>query len=184
MLRPLFDEKGITLPTSLRIACGWPLGRRLGRQGRSHAIGQCFVQKASSDGSSEIFISPELDNGVTVAAVLVHELIHAADDCRNGHRAPFRKMAIGVGLAGPMRATHAGPELRERLNALCIELGPYPHARLDATLVSRKQGTRLIKVVCNRASCRYSVWTTRTWLDLGTPTCVCGSRMSEIARGG
>ena len=114
MLRPLFDEKGITLPTSLRIACGWPLGRRLGRQGRSHAIGQCFVQKASSDGSSEIFISPELDNGVTVAAVLVHELIHAADDCRNGHRAPFRKMAIGVGLAGPMRATHAGPEPKAR----------------------------------------------------------------------
>jgi hypothetical protein len=182
MLRPLFEENEIVLPKVFRISCGWPLSTQRGSRGRSHVIGQCWPQKASKDGAAEIFISPELDKGVTVTAVLVHELIHSADDCKNGHRGPFRKMAIAVGLSGPMRATVPGPELAERLNALCNDLGPYPHARLDATQVSRKQRTRLIKVVCNRPGHGYPVWTTRMWLDLGTPTCVCGASMSEITR--
>lgn len=182
LLRPLFEERGIVLPDSFRIACGWPLGRQSGTTGRSHAIGQCFAQRASKDGTSEIFVSPELDKAFSVLPVLVHELIHAADDCVSGHRGPFRKMAITVGLHGPMRSTYAGPELRARLNALSTELGPYPHASLDASQAHKKQGTRLIKVVCDRASHGYSCWTTRMWLDEGTPTCVCGSRMSEVTR--
>ena len=40
LLRPLFEEQGMRLPESLRISCGWPLGRRSGGQGRSLAIGQ------------------------------------------------------------------------------------------------------------------------------------------------
>jgi hypothetical protein len=182
ILRSLFEENEIMLPRVLRISCGWPLSSQRGSRGRSHVIGQCWPRRASKDGAAEIFISPELDKGVTVAAVLVHELIHSADDCKNGHRGPFRKMAIAVGLCGAMRATVPGPELAERLNALCNNLGPYPHARLDAAQVSRKQRTRLIKVVCDRPSHRYAMWTTRMWLDQGTPTCVCGASMSEITR--
>ena len=112
----------------------------------------------------------------------MHEFIHAVDDCRNGHKGPFRKMALAMGLCGPMRATHPGPELTERLNVLSDQLGPYPHARLDATEIPGKQSTRLIKFVCNRPGHRYSAWTTRMWLDEGTPTCVCGSKMSEVVR--
>jgi hypothetical protein len=177
-IQPLFTEKGIALPEVVRIACGFPRWSR----GASHAIGQCWPHRASGDGASEIFISPALDDPIKVAEVLIHELIHAADDCRSGHRGPFRKMAVAVGLNGPMRATHAGPELRERLNALSARLGPYPHSRLDAHQNPGKQSTRLVKVVCNRPSHGYSLWTTRMWLDEGTPTCPCGSRMSQIAR--
>jgi len=180
-LRVLFQERGISLPEGICASCGFPHGRRGSR--KQVAIGQCWARRASGANRSEIFISPVLDNGLAVAAVLVHELVHAVDDCRNGHLAVFRKMALAVGLAGPMRATHAGPELAERLNALCLELGQYPHARLDPTQASAaKQKTRLIKVVCDRSSCGYALWTTRTWLDLGTPNCVCGSSTSEIAR--
>jgi hypothetical protein len=180
LLRPIFSEAGIAVPDSLRISCGWPYGSRRGS--RSDAIGQCWARKASNDGASEIFISPALDDSFAVAAVMVHEFVHAADDCRNGHKKPFRDMAIRVGLKGPMRATSAGPELARRLNALCEVLGPYPHARLDPARVTRTQGTRLIKIVCDRPGHNYSVWTTRMWLDVGTPVCPCGSRMSEIAR--
>jgi hypothetical protein len=179
VLRPLFSEHAIELPDSLRVSCGWP--RATGRKG-SHAIGQCFARQASRDTTSEIFISPVLDNAVDVGAVLVHELIHAWDDCRHGHRGPFRKVALAVGLEGKMRATTASPELKERLNALCSGLGPYPHASLDSSQVPGKQRTRLVKVVCDRYGCNYCFWTTRMWLDVGTPTCVCGSSMSEIAR--
>lgn len=177
-LKTLLWNKGIALPDAVRVACGFPRWSR----GASHAIGQCWPHRASGDGSSEIFVSPSLDDPIKVSEVLVHELIHAADDCRNGHRGPFRRMAIAVGLQGPMRATHAGPELRERLNAISVQLGPYPHARLDATQNPAKQGTRLVKVVCNRPSHSYSLWTTRMWLDDGTPTCPCGATMSEITR--
>jgi hypothetical protein len=179
LLRPLFWDRNIILPDNLRVSCGWP--RAHGRQG-SLAIGQCFARQASRDTTSEIFISPVLDDAVDVGAVLVHELIHAWDDCRHGHRGPFRKAALAVGLQGKMRATTAGPELKERLNALCSHLGPYPHAKLDSSQVAGKQKTRLMKVVCDRNGCNYCFWTTRFHLDRGTPTCVCGSRMSEIAR--
>jgi len=182
LLRPLFVDKGIPLPDAMRIACGWPLGRRRGSPGRSHTIGQCFTRKASGDGTSEIFISPELDDAVTVLGVMIHEFIHAADDCRNGHRGPFRKMALSIGLRGPMRSTRPGPELAERLNDLSKQLGPYPHARLDAAQVPGKQTTRLIKVVCDRQAHGYATWTTRRWLDDGTTTCPCGSSMSEVTR--
>src|SRR5262249_53310025 len=114
LLRPLFLAKSIVLPENLRVSCGWP--RAQGGKG-SHAIGQCFARCASRDTTSEIFISPALDNPVEVGAVLIHELIHAWDDCRHGHRGPFRKAALAVGLQGKMRATIAGPKLQERLNA-------------------------------------------------------------------
>ena len=40
----------------------------------------------------EVFIAPTLD-GPNAAAVLVHELIHAALDCQHGHKGPFKKLA-------------------------------------------------------------------------------------------
>jgi hypothetical protein len=178
-LRPLFWEQSIALPDNLRVSCGWP--RAQGRKG-SHAIGQCFARQASRDTTSEIFISPVLDDAVDVGAVLVHELIHAWDDCRHGHHGPFRKAALAVGLQGKMRFTTAGPELKERLNALRSHLGPYPHASLDSSQQAGKQKTRLVKVVCDRSGCNYCFWTRRLHLDRGIPTCVCESRMSEIAR--
>ena len=42
-------------------------------------------------------------------------------------------MALAIGLEGKMTATTPGPELAERLNALIAKLGPYPHAKLNAT---------------------------------------------------
>jgi len=188
-LRPVFSETGINIPTNIRVACGWPRVR--GGTSR-HVIGQCWPTVVSKDGTSEIFVSPVLDDGVEVGAVLVHELIHAIDDCRNGHRAAFRKIALAVGLEGPMRSTVAGPYLRQRLNVLCAKLGSYPHACLGTPINSPKQadpaivpssgksqGTRLRKVVCNRPDCGYAIWTTRRWLTVGTPLCACGSIMRE-----
>lgn len=184
--RPCFDAKTRSpLPVGIRAATGWPLGCRPKKHSdrpNTHVIGECWASKASQDSTSEIFVSPMLDSGIAVAEVLVHELIHAADDCKNGHRGPFKRMAKAIVLIGPMRATTAGPELRQRLNGICDQLGPYPHAALTPSL-RKKQGTRLVKVVCSRRPvCKYCLWTTRMWLDVGTPTCPCGSAMSEVTR--
>lgn len=106
--------------------------------------------------------------------VLVHELVHAADDCRSGHKGAFRRLATAIGLTGRMTATVAGPELAARLHALAEELGPYPHAALDASM-RKKQSTRMLKVVC--PDCGYAVRTTNKWLEIGVPTCPCGTEM-------
>ena len=75
-----------------------------------------------------------------------------------------------------MRSTHAGPSLRERLNALIAPLGPYPHAALHAAqLRQSKQRTRLLKVVC--PPCGYIVRVTQWWLTHGFPVCPCGTEM-------
>jgi predicted peroxiredoxin len=100
------------------------------------------------------------------------------DDCQHGHKAPFARIAKRVGLEGKMTATHAGKTLAQRLNALAAEIGPYPHASLDMSQV-KKQGTRLIKLVC--ADCGYTVRTTAKWIEIGLPTCACGEEM-EVAQ--
>jgi hypothetical protein len=172
-LRPMFEEHGATLPALLHISCGWPTHRALtSSSSKSRTIGQCFAPECSAGGFTEVFISPCIADSVAAGAVLVHELVHAAGNA--GHGAKFRKLAVVLGLEGKMTATTAGAELAKRLNALCESIGPYPHATLDLSK-EKKQGTRMIKVVC--PECGYTVRTTRQWIVQGLPTCVCGTEM-------
>ena len=76
-----------------------------------------------------------------------------------------------------MTATVAGPALRERLNALLSRMPDYPHRTLDVRVNEKKQGTRLLKIVC--PACGYTARTTRQWLGRGLPTCPCGTLMAE-----
>lgn len=54
-LRPVFDANGFPLPANIRVTCGFP-----SRHARSlnRAIGEHWSDKASSDGTHEILISP------------------------------------------------------------------------------------------------------------------------------
>jgi hypothetical protein len=80
-------------------------------------------------------------------------------------------------LSGKMRATVASPALTERLAEFLQVTGPYPHARLTAAdRPTKKDGTRLLKVVC--PECGYTVRVTRKWLDVGLPVCPCGGEMA------
>jgi len=176
-LRPAFEAAGYPLPAALRISCGWPSHRALASPGnKSRTIGQCWPAQASADGHHEVFISPCISEAAQVAAVLVHELAHAAAGCQHGHKGPFRKCARKVGLTGKMTATTATPELAERLNTLAAKIGPYPHANLDRSQAKR-QNTRMLKLTC--AECGYTVRTTAKWIEQGMPTCPCGEQMQE-----
>jgi hypothetical protein len=130
-------------------------------------------------------VSPILANPVEVGAVLVHELVHAAV-ATPGHREPSRSLALKMGLLGPMRSTTASPALRERLNALSQQLGPYPHATLgtpsNATMDApldvpswKPQGTRLLRCAC--PSCGYIARITQRWIAVGLPVCPCGTSL-------
>lgn len=173
-LRPLFAEIEQTIP-AVRVSVGWPGGR-----GKKNAvIGQCWATSQSADKVAQVFISPVLSDGARVVDVLAHEIVHAIDDCQNGHRAPFARIAKALGLEGKMTATVAGPALAEKLRAIVADLGPYPHAALAAGAQGadgpKKQGTRMLKVECEQGS-GYIVRMTRKWLEeFGSPSCPCHS---------
>jgi hypothetical protein len=38
----------------------------------------------------------------------------------------------------------------------------------------------MLKVMCADEDCGYNLRTTRQWLNVGTPTCPCGSEMLEV----
>jgi len=179
-LRSTFAELGYPLPERIRVSCGWPSKSALSSKNRR--IGEAWSQRCSADGTHETFLSPVLADPVEVGAVLVHELVHHAVGVEHGHKGPFRRCALAVGLTGPMRATTAGPALAERLHRLAESIGPYPHAALVAGDGRKKQTTRMLKVLCPDCGC--IVRMTRQWLDdAGVPTCACGGIMQEGGAG-
>jgi len=123
-----FNENGYELPKT-RVSCGWP------KAGGSKCIGQCFYPEGSADETTEIFISPEMDDSARVLDILLHEMIHASTGPGVGHKGIFRKMAKEFGLEGKMTATTVsdGSELHITLTSIIEKLDKYPHAKLTHT---------------------------------------------------
>lgn len=183
LLWPKVVACGGEKPERYRVSCGWPSRNPLMRPSASRRrIGECWSD-GSDDKAREIFISPALDNPVEVADVLLHELIHAALPPDTGHRHPFPSVAKRLGLEGKPTATFAGEELAEELKELTDSIGSYPHAKLDAG-VRPKQKARQMKCECPDCGC--IVRMARSWIDIGTPTCACGTKMesTEYGEGG
>jgi hypothetical protein len=173
LMRPLFAAIDVELPETVRVSCGFPGGKSPAK-----TIGQCWY--TADDKVAQVFVSPILVDPVDVLGVLVHELIHAWDRGQSGHAGAFRACAKRVGLTGKMTATTVGDELREQLAEMVGELGGYPHARLNLIAAAeKKQGTRMLKVEC--PACGYTLRTTAKWLEVGVPTCPCGTEMEAAA---
>lgn len=178
-LVPLFESAGFPLDLSrVRVSVGFPRGG----QGTRKAIGQCWSQKASTDGHTEIFVSPILGTAAEADHVLVHELAHHAVGLECGHKGNFRKCATALGLTGKMTATVAGPELRTKLDTLTAEIGAYPHGALNPAEGIKKQSTRLIKVECPECGCKARM--SRKALDeTGAPWCACSDGTIKMIEG-
>lgn len=165
-VRPLFPaHTGQVLPQRIRVACGFPSSAR-----RSGAIGECWADASSADGTVEILISPVLDDVQTVAATLVHELCHALPGAMN-HSKTFAAHAQNMGLiagAKGWKSTGPGPDFDARYGEILSSLGAYPHAQL---ILSAKptQTTRMLKATC--PACGYTVRLTRKWAEAGLPIC-------------
>lgn len=171
-LRPLFKRNGYKVPDVVRVSVGWPSSGGLST--KAPTIGQCWGIETTGDKTAQIFITPVLADSVTVADVLVHELGHVVCGAKCGHRGAFVKFCNAVGLEGKPTATHAGDKLKAELGEIVERIGEYPHAAIKATGKAKQKG-RFINVQC--PECGYNMYTTRKWLELGTPTCVCGALM-------
>lgn len=171
--RPWFLERGATLP-ELQVSCGFPSRGVRGKSSRR--VGECWAAAAAGDAKPHVLISPTLDDGAEVLAVLLHECVHAALGVKVGHGAPFKVLATSLGLEGPMRATVAGPALQARLVVQLESLGAYPHGKLD--LSDRpKQTTRMLKATCSGCGAIIRM-SARVAANPGLPTCACGEPFS------
>lgn len=169
-LRPHFEEAGATIPDNVRLSCGFPGVGALRKA--AYRNGECWGTSASKDETFEIFLSPRIPDQLVVAAVLVHELIHAAVGIKAGHGKPFGRVARKLGLIGKLTATEAGPELIAKLQLIVEAIGPYPHAEMDVFEESsgpKKQKGRLLKATCGE--CEYTVRVTKKWAERGAPIC-------------
>ena len=195
-LRPRFAEVGMPLPERVRISVGFGYGSK-----RESAVilGQCWARRAVADDTNTIFISPEVEDTAQVLGILVHELIHAADDCEHGHKGAFAEAATRLGLEGPMTATVPGMALACDLLTLAATMGDYSHAALKVSQPAKvpvgpdgqpipdirihsgpkTQGTRMLKVQC--PCCGYTVRTTAKWLAVGNPSCPLGTEMLPVS---
>lgn len=189
-LNDMIAEKTALTPASrVLISCGFPRRDKGGQ-----VIGQCFPKKLSQ-GVHHLFISPTQSDRVRVLDILLHELVHAADDCaqeRGGHakahRGDFVKAIRALGLEGKPTATVAGKALKVELQAIVKDLGAYPHTVLTTGDYgpAKPQSTRMLKIECPATkSCGFICRSTRTQIDkVGTPTCACGRRMREVKTNG
>jgi len=167
-LNPWFkDRAGVEIPTDARVSVGFPGGGSARKR-----IGECWARSQSKDKVNEIFISPVLSDPIRMLDVLVHEVVHAVDDCQSGHKEEFKKIAVKAGLEGKMTATHAGEELKAELERIIGVLPPLTHGALDLSN-RKKQPTRLVKLECD--SCGMIIRTTIKWIEqTGNPACACG----------
>lgn len=168
-LRPVFDMLGHPLPESIRVTCGFP-----SRHARSlnRAIGEHWSNKASSDSTHEILISPVVDDPFEVFGILVHELAHSATD-GDGHKGRFPKLVKDLWLEGKPTATVVGEKFRDNFKEVVESLDAYPHSQLNIGTDRKKQTTRMLKAECH--VCGYVIRMSTKWAEQGMPTCTCGS---------
>lgn len=125
----------------------------------SKQLGVCYKREASDDQHNEVFITAHVSDSLTVLETLLHELIHAADNCDSGHRNYFAKVARKAGLEGKLTATHAGAELKESLAYIIEALGPIPHATLN--LAPKGKGRNNNKLICS--NCGFQANLSHKW---------------------
>ena len=167
-LRPVFDSVGHSLPSEIKASCGFPSSNARARKNR--ALGEWWSPKQSPSGQHHIFIAPQVSDSFEVFGVLVHELAHSATE-GDGHKGRFPKLVKSLGLEGKPSSTVVGALFRDMFGDLVQSLGDYPHDGLSVPARPKTQSTRMLKAMC---SCGYTIRLTKTWADMGLPTCLCG----------
>lgn len=175
----VFAPHTIEIP-AYRVSVGWPGGK--GK--KSNVVGQCWNTSQTEDGTAAIFLSPVVKDPVEALAIMVHEVIHAIDDCHSGHRGAFVKMFRLVGMTGKATQSAPGDELVEVLKGIANSLGKYPHSPIKKGQTSgageKKQSTRMLKIMCSDQDCGCTARMAKSWIEKGLPTCACGSEMLEV----
>lgn len=162
-LVPIFHDADLEVPP-LRIHLGWT-----SRGLRTRRIGECWPRGASQDGVATIFITTQMESPASILDVLMHEMVHAVDDCAHQHGKEFVKIAKQVGLVGPpWRSSGAGELLRHELSRIARHLGHLPYSPLKTPAPATRE-MRSGRVMCPQ--CGFACRTLSEWSASGTPWC-------------
>lgn len=202
-MAPKFEELGYPIPP-FRVSIGFTSGGR-----GSNANGECWHRSKSADQRYEVLITPDQHEPLQVAAILAHELCHAAAGFKHKHKGEFAKLMKALGMTGKMTQSVPGHEFAAYVQPHLDELGALPHAQLmfrqrglaeiigkaldqdgegegadddegGSSNAKKKQSTRLLKCSCQNEGCGYTVRITRKWLDeLGAPHCPMHGEMAS-----
>ena len=165
--KELFVPLRYNVSSEIQVSCGFPSQGALSMKKRR--IGECWYPQ-STNGVHHLFISPTLNEPTKVLDTLVHEVVHTIVGKKAGHKAPFKYVAVRVGLEGKMTSTHAGSKLEKLLKGVAKEIGTYPHKPLELNLVEKKPGTS-VSAKCPK--CGYRISTSAKWAEFGMPICPC-----------
>lgn len=184
-MAPRFEELGHPLP-KFRVAVGWTSAGKSTKVG-----GECWHSSNSADGVFEVLVAPIIDDSMQVAAILAHELNHAAVGFKHGHKGEFAVMMGKLGMKRPYTSSIAGPEFEAWAQPFLDELGNIPHARIllkpqrpandndegeegegeddegGSSNQKKKQSTRMLKAACTHEvdgePCGYTVRLSKKW---------------------
>ena len=168
MRKSLFKPKGYKVP-KVELSISWATRGNRNRKGDAKTLGQCFPTQMHAGGINQIVITPNYDGStiqgsLDILGTLVHELVHAVDNCVSGHGQAFKNCALAVGLTMPMRSTGETEELKEYLRKNILDkLGLFPHKKVTLN-GTKKQTTRNIKVECT--CCEFSFRTSRKNVEM------------------
>lgn len=136
LMAPRFEALGHPLPP-FRVSIGFTSSGANG-----HAVGECWDKQTTPDERFTILISPAEGASLAIAAILNHELIHAAVGLRAGHQGAFATMMAATGMERPFTQSRPGPAFSEWVQPFIAQLGDIPHS----PLMVRKPGTRVRRV--------------------------------------
>ena len=162
-ITPIFQARGYAVP-QVKVSVGFP-----STGGKGRHLGQCWASKSAEDNMNQIFIAPHLKTPLDFLDTLVHELVHAVDNCESGHGEGFKKIALDIGLKGPMRSAGAGELLKQDLIRITEKLGTFPHGRLSLPIPTAQKAPKRPGAICTK--CGYEVVMLKKHLDLGPPIC-------------
>lgn len=158
----LFAEHGYDVPP-VKVTLGFT-----SKGLRSSTVGECWPRGASTSDINHIFISPANTSSEGIISTLIHECIHAIDNCEHGHGKEFKSIALKVGFKVPMRSTPASDELKQRIAGILGRIGVYGGSTIIAAHQPRLQKPPA-RAKC--PECGYTISMLKDFLNVGPPMC-------------
>lgn len=177
LLRRDMAKRDVTIPP-VKVSCSWPGGGDSQKR-----IGECWPTQASKAGINEVFISPKLADPAKVVGILGHELAHAVDNCKNGHKKQFTAIAHKMGMEGKPTQIQPPVEACEKWAAKLVKKhGAFPHAVLDKSKSPVKpQTNRQLKAECGDCG---AVWRMSAKHMVNVTQCPCCGGDNLVTEGG
>ena len=173
----VFSKAGYSMP-NIVTTIGFPSHQAVSPVRRTG--GQCWASSVSENGVNFICISPLIKTDVERLDILAHEMVHAVDDLKSGHRGNFVKICKDIGLTkGAPSSASAGAALMHIVEQISRELGPCPFTALNYTPRVRKAAKPTHKLECPQ--CKFACRTSEGEVEVGLPTCACGAKLVDLS---